>query len=108
MDGHRVVKFCPGKRLNFYNIVEEFHQLIGVLTNVLHIFRLFESVEVTADLFYAASGGANNAVKFLEVFDEEMFGRLSILFVAAIGHRLPATTFVERGTNIKSESLQKL
>src|SRR5215468_6349680 len=108
VDGDRVLEFGPRKRVDFQNVVEEFHQLIGVLANMLHVFRLFEAIKMTADLFYAASGRPNDAIKFFKVFDEKMFGRLGILFIATIGHRLPATGLVERVTDIKSESLQKL
>jgi hypothetical protein len=88
--------------------VQEFHQLIGVLTNMLHGHRLFEAIEVTADLFDAASGRSHDAIKLLKVFDEEMFSRLRVLFIAAIGHGLPATGLIQGIFNTKSESLQKL
>src|ERR1700740_2544755 len=79
-----------------------------MLTNVLHLFRLFEAIEVTAHLLYAAAGRSNDAIKIFKVIDEQMFRRLGILFIAAIGHGLPATGLVERVIVIKSKSLQKL
>ena len=108
VDCDRVMKFGPRKSLDLQNVVEEFHQLIGLLTNVFHVFRLFEAIEVTADLLYAASGRSHDAIEILEVFDKEMLGGLSILLIAAIGHRLPATGLVERVANVKPKSLQKL
>jgi len=87
--GHRVMKFCPRKRVDPKNVVQEFHQLKDVFTNMLHGHRLFEAIEVTADLFDAASGRSHDAIKLLKVFDEEMFSRLCVLFIAAIGHGCP-------------------
>lgn len=95
MNGDRMTEFRPGKGFNFQDVVEEFHQLIGVLTNVLHIIRLLQSIEVAAHFFYAASGRSDDTIKILKVIDEETFGRLSIPFIAAIGHRLSATGLVE-------------
>src|SRR5258708_39251156 len=102
------MKLGPRKRLDFQNVVQEFHQLIGVLANMFYLFRLFEAIEVTADLLYAATRRTNDVIKLFKVFDEQMFRRLGVLFIAAVGHRLPATGLVERLTNIESEPLQKL
>src|SRR5215472_1861754 len=75
---------------------------------MLHFIRLFQSIKVTADLLYAASGRSNDAIKILKVVDEETFSRLSIFFIAAIGHGLSATGLAEGVTDIETKSLQKL
>src|SRR5258706_437653 len=76
VNGNRVMKLGPRKRLDFQNVVQEFHQLIGVLANVFHLFRLFEAIEVTADLLYAATRWTNDVIKLFKVVDEQMFRRL--------------------------------
>jgi hypothetical protein len=66
---------------------------------------LFETVEVTTHLLYAAAGGSNDVIKIFKVIDEQVFRGLGILFIAAVGHGLPATGLVKRVTDIKAESL---
>ncbi len=76
-----------------------------MLTNVLNICGLFDSVKVAADLFDAAPSWPDNAIVSLEVLYEELFGGSSIDFISTVGHGLAAASLIEWVTYIQPKSL---
>src|ERR1700733_761732 len=75
---------------------------------MLNIVSLFDDVEVTANLFDAASGRSDDEVVFFEVLHKEMFGWSGVDLVSTVGHGLAAAGLVERVLHIESKSLQEL
>src|SRR5262249_25052471 len=102
-----VWELSPRERVNFQDVVEEFNQFVGILSNVSDLVGLLQPIEVATDLFDTASGWPDDTVVTLEILDKETFGGSGVDFIAAIGHGLPAASLVERIADIEPESLQQ-
>ena len=98
----------PRKGLRFLDVVEKLDKLIGARADVLDLRRLFDRVELVADMVDAATRRRNDIVEAAEVAHEERFGGSAIGVKSAICHGLPTTGLIPGIDDLVPEALQQL
>jgi hypothetical protein len=85
-----------GEAIDLQVVVQELDEFPRAGTDLADLGRLFDRVEVEADVVDAAPGRPDDRVELLEALDEVGFGGGGIFLATAVGHRLPAAGLLER------------
>src|SRR5262249_14936471 len=88
-------------------VVQEFDELASPGPDLPGLRGLLDRVEVEPDVMDATPGRADDRVEILEAADELRLGGGGVVLATAVGHRLPAASWVERVLDCAAEAFQE-